>query len=388
MSHITVACYTHPELYPPVLSAIQELSPLTEGIEVITRDMLDSHWNYPANVSLYYVNKTGYKGFEIETIPVYKKLWHFISFVKQIQQSIIKHKSQVLIVHDVIPLFAAYMLRHMLKKHRVALWYHNHDVTDLSKAGKLTVMGIAARFEHKAFNNIDLFTLPAQERLAYFPIHILANTAVVIPNYPLKQFYKAAVKTGAPKNTIKLVFQGSIGPGHGLEDLIGILNTPINGKQPELHLVGKVRPPYLKKLEDLAVGQGVSARLYYHGMKPFAKLPEFLVGFDIGLAIHEPYNITYATGGSASNKIYEYAACGLPVLLLDNPHYRSYLGHLSWAFFTGLTQAELTNAIAQMDAMYPTAASAARSDFEEQFNYELHFRKQLYPVISQLFFNT
>ena len=387
IKHITVACYTHPELYPPVLSALQELSPLTTGIDVITRRMLESHWGYPDNVKLHYVNKTNYKGFGIEALPLYKKLWHFITFVQQLRRTVLKQQSDILIVHDVIPLFAAYLLQHTLRRHKIALWYHNHDVTDLSKAGKFSIMGIAARFEAKAFKTLYIFSLPARERLTYFPSSSLRTAPIVIPNYPLKRFYDVKVTHRELTGTIKMVFQGSIGAGHGLEALIEILNSPINDKRLELHMVGKVLSPYLKTLQELATSFNVSKHLYYHGMQPFAELPEFLAGFDVGLAIHEPYNVTYATGGSASNKIYEYAACGLPVLLLDNPHYRGYLGHLRWAYFTQISSEALRAAITKMDLEFGNAALAARADFEVQFNYELHFKKQLLPVLREHFFN-
>ena len=126
-----------------------------------------------------------------------------------------------------------------------------------------------------------------------------------------------------------------------IRPFIKILNQTINNKSLELHLVGKIRAPYLQQLTALAKQNGVLDRFEYHGMKPFTQLPAFLSGFDVGIAIHKPYNITYATGGSASNKIYEYAAVGLPVLLFDNEHYRFYLGDNNWSFFTDLTHDSL-----------------------------------------------
>jgi glycosyltransferase involved in cell wall biosynthesis len=383
IKHITVAAYTHPELYPPVLSAIDELALNSERIDVITRNMLVSKWRYPSNVRMNYINDKNYTGFGIEKIPMWMKLYHFLRFIFKIRKMMKSHNSEILIVHDVIPLFAAFLLRKQLKKQRITLWYHNHDVTDMSKAGKYSLMGIAAKFESKAFSHIDIFTLPSQERLQYFPIEKLAYPPTILPNYPLKRFYQKAeiVKKRSSKQILKLVFQGSIGAGHGLEELIGILKTQINDKQLELHLVGKVRESYLKEMEDLVAQHGVGDYFYYHGMKPFAELPVFLSQFDVGLAIHKPYNVTYSTGGTASNKIYEYAACSFPVILFDNTHYRDYLDNYKWTYFTDLSKESLIDTMTTIDDSYDLSSEAAKADFNQFFNFETVFKNTILPIL-------
>ena len=384
LGHITLAAYTHPELYPPVLAAVEQLESHTSGITILTRRMLESRWTYPSNVTLHYVNDEPYKGFEIEQISVSKKIRHFLRFVKQLKALLKAKQSKVLMVHDVIPLFAAYILRHFLKRRGIKIWYHNHDVTDISKAGTYSLMGIAARFEDKAFAYIDCFSLPAKERLHHFPIERLKNEPIILPNYPLRRFYNSAQPSSSIKGNIKLVYQGSIGPGHGLETLVLLLGHEINGQKVELHLVGKMRPAYKAQLSKLALEHKVEDYLMIHGMQPFSTLPLYLSQFDIGLAIHEPYNVTYATGGSASNKIYEYAACGLPVILYDNPHYKEYLEARDWTFFTEITVKSLKTTIVKIQKDFASAAKAAREDFEQHYNFETMFGTKLPQISKQL----
>ena len=88
IGHITVAIYMHPELYPPVLSAIDELSRIAQGITIITRQMLVSKWDYPDNVTLQYINPDLYQGFDIERIDAIKKINHFVRFIKDIKQTL------------------------------------------------------------------------------------------------------------------------------------------------------------------------------------------------------------------------------------------------------------------------------------------------------------
>ena len=181
-----------------------------------------------------------------------------------------------------------------------------------------------------------------------------------------------------------MVFQGSIGAGHGLEELIAFLKIKINNKQLELHVVGKVRENYLAKLEELVIKHSVKEQFYYHGMKSFAELPVFLGQFDVGLSIHRPYNVTYATGGTASNKIYEYAACGFPVILFDSPHYRTYLDDYKWTYFTDLSENSLKNELTRIDNSYAMSSEAALVDFKQFFNFESVFKNTMLNVLDSI----
>lgn len=372
---ILIAIYHHPEAYPPTLSAIDQLAGCAETIGVVCRNTMPSRWEYPENVRLRYTTTKQYDGFEIEKISKVRKILHFIQFVRALRSMLRNDRPEILLLYDVIPLFAAFILKKRVRKNKTFVWYHNHDTTDLSKAGRFSVTGIAARFEKRSFGFLDLFSLPAKERMAHFPADSFPGKVFIIPNYPLKRFYRDAVPPAADKEAgkITLVFQGSIGPGHGLEEIIPLLDRQVAGKPLELHLAGKVRPGYLASLEELAGACRVRDRLFYHGQLPFAALPAFLASFHMGLAIHKPYNVTYSTGGSASNKIYEYAACGLPVLLFDTPHYREYLGNYPWAFFTDLTKSSILQVISEINGNYEALSRAAGRSFGEVNNFENAF---------------
>lgn len=375
--NILIAIYHHPEAYPPTLSAIDQLSECCSQVDVVCRNSLKSLWKYPGNVELHYTTRKQYEGFGIENITLPGKVWHFVRFTLKIRSLLKKNKPDVLLVYDVIPLWSAYLLRNQIRRNKTQLWYHNHDTTDVSKAGKYSVTGLAARFEKRSFRVIDFFSLPARERLVHFPVTENQENVFVIPNYPLKKFYGNAFLLPEEKEPgkLKMVFQGSIGPGHGLEEIIPLLDRKIHGKQPELHLVGKVRPAYLEKIRDLVQQNGVSNHFFYHGLLPFTEMPRFLSQFHIGLAIHKPYNVTYSTGGSASNKIYEYAACGLPVVLYDLPHYHEYLDQSPWAFFTDLTESSFLHALSEISGNLKELSRAAGRSFEEEKNFENAFRK-------------
>jgi len=86
------------------------------------------------------------------------------------------------------------------------------------------------------------------------------------------------------------------------------------------------------------------------------------------------------TLGTSSNKIYEYAASGLPVLLFDNAHFRNHLGQYKWAFFTDCTYESLIVNLEEIILNYPTLSNQARLDFEDKLNFE----NFIHPVIVYL----
>lgn len=385
INHITILIYAHPELYPPTLSAISELSKVSDSIDVITRNMLVSQWDYPDNVTISYTNSEEYQGFEIEKVSFIKKASHFWQFLKKAKKTIKTNKSELVIAYDAIPLYTTLLLKTVIEKSNSLLWYHNHDVTDLRHASRYSLMKLANKNEKKEFERINLFSLPSIERVQYFPVESLNHDPIILPNFPLKSFYSKVNSSDLKNDTkIKLVFQGSIGSGHGLEEILSILNEKVQNKTLELHLVGKIRPIYLRKLEDLATSFQTQDKFFYHGMKPFAQLPKYLSQFHIGLAIHMPYNITYSTGGTASNKIYEYAALGLPVLLFDNEHYRSHLGSNNWSYFTDTTKKSLLKSLEMIEGDYSLSSQSALNDFNHKYNFEVAFSSRLLPALKNL----
>jgi glycosyltransferase involved in cell wall biosynthesis len=80
---------------------------------------------------------------------------------------------------------------------------------------------------------------------------------------------------------------------------------------------------------------------------------------------------------SACNKIYERAACGLPVIVSDFSTYRSYLSGESWVRFTNPEDpVEIAAAVKDILSnfeQYKERCLAARQAFEQKFNYKSVF---------------
>ena len=372
--NILITIYNHPEYYPPTLNAIQEFSKISKEVHVVTRNLVESEWDYPDNVRLH----TAGSFMSVEQSmkrSMFDKLLSFHHYKKLLKRMLKEHNPGLVVAYDPIALFACYLIR---RSNNWMLWYHNHDVFTLEQYRTYSLGWWAAKYESRAFSIIDIFTLPAAEREKYYPLDKFQGNYHVLPNLPGKYFYSQFYTPGKqPEKEIKLLYQGAIRKGHGLEQIIANLNHAIGDIKISLTILGIINTKYEDELKVLAQSYGVSDRLNFHPRISYTKLPAFTAQYDIGLAIHYTKSIQYATGGTASNKIYEYAALGLPVILYDNEHYTKHLGSYSWACFTDLSDNSIIQCIEHIWNKYAELSKNAHKDIMRGLNFENKFSEVL-----------
>jgi hypothetical protein len=371
---IVVAVYSHPEFYPPTLNAIQELSKQFEKVFVLSRNVLKTEWEYPKNVKL--IKSGKFKAIrDSEKSNIFIKVISFLTFTLHFIKLIITKKPRFVQVCDVIPLFSLFLIKNLISK-KTKIWYHNHDVSDIDLCRKYSIGWFASKYEDKMFQYIDIFTLPAKDREKYFPLKNLKGQYYFLPNYPSLHFYnKFNIRNKVIENKIKLVYQGSIGPEHGLEEIIKILNKKILGLELTLHLKGYISNFYRTELTHLAKNNLVESKVHIHGVIPYRDLPRSSSNCSIGIGIYRGGGIMNSTVGTSSNKIYEYVALGLPVLLYDNLYFRNLLGKNKWAVFTDLNESNLIQSITNIVSEYSKMSQSASENFNNELNYEIYFKK-------------
>jgi glycosyltransferase involved in cell wall biosynthesis len=368
--NIVTAIYFHPEAYPPTLNALTELSKCVNHISVLHRPHLQAVWQYPPNVSLH-ASGTPMKAKEQEQASIFKKVSFFLAFTWHFYKLIKKEKPALVLVYDNMSLFSFSIIRRFVRGN-IEKWYHNHDVAEPGSQRKYSLGWWSLKAERKAFRWLTVFSLPANERKQYFPLEQFKGQYFYLPNLPAISFY-GGVKASRPDDCIKLIYQGSVTQGHGLEEMIGILNTTVNGKPLQLNIAGGVSEEYRLALQQLAQQHQAADKLVFTGFIPYRELPAFTAGCHIGVAINRPLGIIYQTGGTASNKIYEYMACGLPVLYFDDAHYKTWLSPYNWAFATDLSPQSLIKCITAIDSSQQQLSASAVTAFRNTLNYEQQF---------------
>jgi glycosyltransferase involved in cell wall biosynthesis len=366
---ITIGLFSHVEAYPPTLNAIRCLAAIYEEVIVICSNVFISDWDYPKNVKLVVVGKY-FPIREFEQQSIFFKIKHFAKFTLQIRKYL--KKSTIFLACDAIPLWAYKVASIGITQKK--LWYHNHDVTQPGLNRKYSIGWFAEKNEPKIFPSIDIFTLPSEDRKKYFPMDEMNGHYYFLPNYPSKYFYSLFNKNREVyTNKVRIIYQGSIGEGHGIEEIIMLLNEKVNNATLQLVLKGFISDKYKEQLIALAKEHKTNDRLIFEGVTSYKIVPKLACTCNIGIAIHSKMDRMNSTLGTASNKIYEYAACGLPVLYFDSPYYNSYLQKYEWAFPVVLSKASLLNAITTIEKNFDKLSQKAIKDFEENLNFEIHF---------------
>ncbi len=383
MNRVIVSIYIDPDFYPPTINAILNLAEKFKEVIVISRNNSRINYPFPGNV---YLKKVGpfISVRDTETKGMMFKVFSFVQFSKAILKHAREKKTDLLVFYDPIPLLSFLVIRTFLSR-GIKVWYHNHDMPDINLTKKFSIGWFSAKYEQKAMKYIDFFSLPSSDRLEFYPnLDKKKLQYFTIPNYPSLKVYRSNSSKAPVIQKLTVIFQGFIGEGLALEQMIELLCEKMNGLELQLILKGPVYEEYKEKLNSLATQFGVSDKLKWVAIGPYADLPALTSGCDIGLALYIKTDNVSKTLGTASNKIYEYAASGLPVILYNIEQFEKYLKKYSWTFFSDGSKGSLKDTIIKILENLPELSKAARNDFENELNFERHFSKAM-NVISESF---
>ncbi len=373
---IVVGIYIDADFFPPTINAILNFAEVSDEVIVVSRNNSAGDYPYPSNVVLKKVGRYCTVR-EMEKQPVGLKALEFLKFTYRLFRSSKSNKCELLVLYDHIALFSFFLAKSVSKKSKV--WYHNHDMPIKEIIKKRTIGGLAAAYEEKAMNYIDYFSLPSQERLPFYP-HVNTRIPVfIIPNYPSLKVY-GNVQIRNNREGFKFIYQGFIGAGHALEEVIQCIGLFQKDNHIEFILKGSVHVDYKKKLNDLSHQLGVAGQLHWYPVGPYRELPALTASATVGIGINKNTDIVNRNQGTASNKIYEYAACGLPVIVFDSEQFRKYLDKYSWVFFTDGSVDSLEKIITNINQNASELGKLARESFEQ----ELNFEKVFLPVLEEV----
>lgn len=364
--------YGHPENYPPTLNAINELFS-DFSIKIVYRSHQASCWDYPDDVELIPDGKV-ISARQQENLPIFQKILLFLNYTWILYSELLKFRPQVILMYDSLSTLAYFLVPKFGSANRKSIiWYHNHDVSDPSLVRKYSLSWFALKTEKRLFSRLDIFSLPALDRKQFFPLEKLKGKFVFLPNFPAKKLYTPYFDAHKQLNEVRILFQGQLGEGHGIEELISMLPFSVNGLSVKLVLRGHARNGYDEWLNKQIETRQLQDWLEVHPFTPYKYIPELGSKCHIGLAVFKKQDIMNRTIGTASNKIYEYAALGLPILYFNTPYFKEHLGKYVWAKDIDSNPDTIKAQIADIIDNYPQYAQTAHLDFIQDLNFEHYF---------------
>jgi glycosyltransferase involved in cell wall biosynthesis len=362
------------------LNAITALSNSFEEVIVITRNVSLAEFDFKGNVVF---KKSGnYADIrDTEKASVKKKAFSFFEYTSLLLKNIRAYKPDVLLVYDSISLFALWLIRRLIPG-KYILWYHSHDTSDIHQLRKYSIAWWSVKYENTILiRHVNIFSLPSLERKKFFALDKFKGNFFFIPNFPSISFFTKFYEPKHLGSIVKLIFQGSVGEGHGLENVSRLLDREIQGREIQLVIKGWIRDEnFRKKLTSIATAIGRGDGLHFIPFGPYKDLPLVTRECHIGIGIHSLNTDLHTTLANASNKLYEYAALGLPIIVYDSSHYREHLKKYDWVFFASDDIASLQKCITVIIGDYDRLSRSAHASFLEEFNFESKFE----PVIDFL----
>ncbi len=375
MKRALVVVYSHVEFYPPTLNAIEVLSDKYDEVIVLHRDTKESKYDFANNVIVF---KSGefIKINETQSKSYWWKLNSFLTFCKSFFRLIKIFKPDLILIYDPIPLLS-YKLIKIFKNVKSKVWYHNHDLLTKNNVNRFSISWFAMLNEKSYINNVDVFSLPSLLRMRYFNLKNIS----LLPNYPSLKLISQIKEIKNSKKTsdkLKIIYQGVISEGHGIEEII-IAASHI--QEIEFSIVGIYDNNYLVKINKLINTYNVSSRVKIHPFfDNYKSLLKFTTEHDVGIGLYMNNNEMNKTMGTASNKIFEYIACGLVVLLNDTPFYRDLFKSNDCVFFTDINQNSINKSLELILLNKGNLNSCSDGSFEKDF----YFEKQFIPILDSL----
>ena len=212
-----------------------------------------------------------------------------------------------------------------------------------------------------------------------------SRAAIIVPNCPEKSYFPAPADwsdTIARRYRAReAVYVGYASADNGhLEALRALAMTD----RIRLRVIGGYRAEFEVAFNALAQELGVGDRVSLDGWLALDELQARASRASLGLSIYKPATKGLEYVASASNKLFEYAAMGLPVVVPDRVSYRDFLGDAEWVTYADLEKPEsiarAINSILADGERYLAMSRAARRAFESQYNYERVFE----PVLAKL----
>ena len=200
------------------------------------------------------------------------------------------------------------------KKCKAGLVYDSHEIfaENIGIAERKWMKRAIIRSESRLVRKVDRMISVSHAAAAYFE-EKYAIRPTVITNCPMKNTLPLLAKAS---DAFEVVYQGLMVRGRGYEEFVDAAELLPDGIRLVLRGYGSQEPKLRAQIEE----KHLSDKVVFALPVEVAQLVQAASASHVGVVLTKPINLNFKL--SVSNKVFEYAAAGLPVILSDVPEHR------------------------------------------------------------------
>ena len=252
--------------------------------------------------------------------PGWRQKLHYLRFAGWALQKAWQHEATWAYASDLLTTPIAWLLSVM----GLRIIYHEHDSPQPGAGDRSRFVRTLLRARRRVARIAELCVLPSRARTEMFQRAHPEARCLTVWNCPSTDEVRSIQRavTGAP---VRVLYHGTIVPARLPLAVIDALARV--GPKVQLVVVGyetQGHRGYCETLRERAVACGVDQQLILLGPMSRGELMAHCATCDIGLAFMplESTDVNERTMVGASNKPFDYLACGLPLLVSELPAWR------------------------------------------------------------------
>lgn len=270
-------------------------------------------------------------------------------------------------------------VRHAPRQAGGLLAWHFHEMWE--PGGKSLATNLALRYTRRNISRPDIVIIPDEQRADVFvrETGFPRSRIFVVMNCPRLSRTAAVAARCVQQEARLVVYNGSVGPNHGLETAIrSLVRWPSDAR---FVIKGNARPSYDEELRKLSRDIGVSDRV---SRLPFSPGFAEYAGAEIGWTVLEPVSQNWTYSAGASNKRFECMAAGIPQITDDTEATKTFMADVGCGLcippLSVEAAAAAVNRLLGAERLRAGMGELGRRAYLERFHYEVQFA----PVLSWL----
>jgi len=381
---LLVVFYANPDYFPPTRNAVSILSRYF-NVTVVCRNVGQSFARWPRDVAIERVGSGGSEDQKHRSDPI-DKFFEFRNFMAAVRAAVARIRPALVYAYESHAFCAALGATRGIRT--APIIFHLHELPELDALPWHSLQTWVIRRALRKTRSANLMVFPEKNRAEIWMRATRdGRLPLIVPNCAALGFtpdgYDVAALVERRWAGRKAFYIGALGEQNGHGEAVQALE--FLPPSVSLRMVGKGSAEYRQTLLHAAADLGAQPRLSIGEFVEHARLKELASDATLGLALYKPTTLNWEFSSSATNKVFEYAALGLPVIAPDRPNYREFFADETWITYANPADSRsIARAIQFVFAdreRYVQMSLAARHAFEEKFNYERVFQPALERVL-------